>query len=544
MLKRLHILNWSLPPRAGSRQTLRTRAISAARLLIVTALAVLTFHVLIPAGATAHQPRSVLPSAVDRVQGQVVIAARARQRSIPASFLGISTEYWALPQWARHVSVLDRVLSLIRGPGALVLRIGGDSADRTFWGPAHKPEWAFEVTPAWLREVRAIVHHTGARLILDLNLVTASPAIAARWAHIAATSLPTGSIRGFEIGNEPDLYNRSSWQSLTAEGTGFRALPNQITPRSYASSFLAYSRALTAAAPAVPLLGPALSHPVTSQNWIARLLNDPHPGLAAITVHRYPYSSCAAPGQPTYPTIERLLSNQATIGMAASVRTAHQLASRAGLPLRVTELNSVTCGGTLGVSNTFATSLWAPNALFALAKAGVASADIHVRADATNAAFTIDHHGLTAHPLLYGMILFKRTLGPDAQLIPVRLHAAHPLALSVWAVRSAPNVLHVLLINRGRRQLRLSLKLPVTGTAAVQRLLAPSVQASDGVTLAGQHLGSNGRWVGAFHSQTIHPAAGHLTVTVPAYSAALMTTKIEAGALATPAYPSSPASPG
>lgn len=72
------------------------------------------------------------------IQGRLVITANAPMRAIPPSFLGISTEYWALPLWARHLSLLDRVLALVRGPGPLVLRIGGDSADRTFWSPVRE----------------------------------------------------------------------------------------------------------------------------------------------------------------------------------------------------------------------------------------------------------------------------------------------------------------------------------------------------------------------------------------------------------------------
>jgi len=127
-------------------------------------------------------------------------------------------------------------------------------------------------------------------------------------------------------------------------------LPVRITPASYLRAFDAYARAIARVAPGIPLLGPALALPRQHLGWITTLLDGPHPGLRVITVHRYPYSACAAPGQLTYPTIARLLSNQATTGMAATVRSAGQLASHAGLPLRVTELNSVTCGGTLGVS--------------------------------------------------------------------------------------------------------------------------------------------------------------------------------------------------
>ena len=42
------------------------------------------------------------------------------------------------------------------------------------------------------------------------------------------------------------------------------------------------------------------------------------------------------------------------------------LAHGAGLRFRLDEVNSVTCGGTRGVSDTFATALWAPDALLSL----------------------------------------------------------------------------------------------------------------------------------------------------------------------------------
>ena len=97
---------------------------------------------------------------------------------------------------------------------------------RTIWSPVRSlPGWAFELTPAWVREVQTIIRHTGARLILDLNLVTATPATAARWARIAEAALPAHSIIGFEIGHEPDLYSRLVWHAAIAGPTSRRLHP-------------------------------------------------------------------------------------------------------------------------------------------------------------------------------------------------------------------------------------------------------------------------------------------------------------------------------
>ena len=103
--------------------------------------------------------------------------------------------------------------------------------------------------------------------------------------------------------------------------------------------------------------------------------------------------------------------------MAQSVAPLVRLARSAGLPVRLTEINSVTCGGLAGVSDTFATALWAPDALFELAQAGVQAVNLHARVYTYNEPFTFDSHGLLARPLLYGLILFVRTLGPGARLL-------------------------------------------------------------------------------------------------------------------------------
>jgi hypothetical protein len=452
-------------------------------------------------------------------------------RRIPPSFLGISTEYWALPVWARHLSLLDRVLADLHGPGPLVLRIGGDSADRTFWSPVRSlPRWAFELTPAWLREVRTIIRHTGARLILDLNLVTATPAIAVRWARIAEAALPAHSIIGFEIGNEPDLYSRLLWHAAIA-GRAARLLPAQITPSSYATAFSAYSSALSRAAPGVPLLGPALAEPGINLGYVTKLLPAPHPGLSSVTVHRYPYSACVPRWSPSYPTIARVLSENATAGMARTVLGAGRAAHRAGLPLRLSELNSVTCGGIKGVSNTFATALWAPDALFELVRAGVSSANVHVRAHAINAAFSLGRRGLIAHPVLYGMMMFNRMLGTHPELVSARLHARRRLHLKAWAVRSGKHLLRVLVINKARRAVGVRLDLPSRTAATVQRLLAPSVRATRGVTLAGQHLTANGTWRGRPALSAIPPRPHGYILGLRRYSAALITVRVRAGAL-------------
>jgi hypothetical protein len=371
------------------------------------------------------------------------------------------------------------------------------------------------------------VHETGARLILDLNLVTASPAIAGAWARAAVAGLPRGSIAGFEIGNEPDIYSHEFWRGVIAtgrlDGDQPADLPRDLTPGAYVRDFAAYARVLARAASGVPLVGPAIANPITNRGWLAALLRRRHRSLALVSIHRYPYSACALPGSREYPTVGRLLSALGSIEMAAALRPVIAMAHRYDLPLRMTELNSITCGGRPGVSNSFATALWAPDALFALLRAGVSGVNLHVRDDAVNAPFSFAAGGLAARPLLYGLITFVRALGAGSSLAPVKVRQNRPTALNVWAVRPGRGGLNVLLVDRGRRPVRVRLALAAAGPLSVQRLLAPGPAAESGVTLAGQRLSHEGRWLGHADVVTIPPSRGGYRLTVGRYSAVLAT---------------------
>lgn len=441
-----------------------------------------------------------------------------------------------MPLFERHMPAFRRALSLIHvpGEGPFVLRVGGDSADETFWAPrAHtSPRWRFNVNQSWLQRTAELVRSGTVRLILDLNLVTGSPSGAAAWARAAESALPAGSIAAFEVGNEPDIYSRSYWQaSISRTGLHASFLPRYLSKRIYTQDFASYARALAPVAPGVPLIGPALANPAIHLNWISSLLAAAQPGLGIVSAHRYPFSACVPRGSANYATIARILSERASAGVAQKLRPAIELAHSAGRPFRLTELNSVTCGGRRGVSNTFATALWAPDALFELAHVGVDGVNVHVRPHKINAAFTVGSYGLGARPLLYGLILFTRTLGPGAQLVPLQLHAAPASHLKAWAVRVPGGVLHVLLIDKGSRAARVELRLPARGTATVERLLAPAASSESGVTFARQQLGTDGRWHGRRSIQVIRPAAHGYRLTIPAASAALVKVRVRTGAL-------------
>src|SRR5207302_4190776 len=109
------------------------------------------------------------------------------------------------------------------------------------------------------------------------------------------------------------------------------------------------------------------------------------------TVHAYPLKHCVA---ANHVTIGQMLSNSSSEGLAAGLGPLAAIAHRHHVPLRVDEMNSVSCGGERGVSDTYATALWSLDTLFALAHAGVDGVNIHTPPRSINQMFTvIQAHG-------------------------------------------------------------------------------------------------------------------------------------------------------
>jgi hypothetical protein len=463
------------------------------------------------------------------VPATVTVSTTGRMVPVPAGFLGFSTEYWALPIDAQYSTLFARILSDVTVPGqGLVLRIGGDSADQTFWEPSLTtyPIWAYGLTPAWMQQVAALIAADHLHVILDVNRISGTPQLAAAQVSEAEQTFPAGSITGIEIGNEPDAYTQPGWQAFVGGSTvgPFSAadLPIAITPASYRATFAAFASALAPVAPNVPLMGPALAFPQQGLSWIQTLAQPPQPGLGAITMHEYPFGDCGDPTGPGYPSVAGLLNRHAVLNVFSSLRLDALQAQWERLPLRVTEFNSVTCGGVAGVSDSFATALWAPGALFEMVSAGVASADLHLRTTPINAPFVYQDGGVSVRPLLYGLILFQRMLGRDARLANTTVADDAKLGLSAWAVQVAGDRLNVLLLDKDARGANVRLRVPAGTTATVQTLTAPSANASSDVSLDGQSLDAQADWEGTPLTRTIAGSGGVLHLRVRGISATLV----------------------
>jgi hypothetical protein len=360
-----------------------------------------------------------------------------------------------------------------------------------------------------------------ARLILGINLAADSRKVAGIEARVLIRGIGRQSLEALELGNEPELYGSFSWYQTPA-GRNVPARPaRNWTFSSYLHDFSRIARALPRATIAGPAAGSSL--------WMRRLslFIRAEPRVRLLTVHRYALKRC---GSSSNSTVSELLSNAASQGLARAVVRDTQTAHAHGLELRSDEINSIACGGQLGVSNTFAAALWALDTLFAMARVGIDGVNFHTEPGSFNELFSVtDVPGWEAnvHPEYYGLMLFAQAAPKGARLL--RIVGAARSRVHIWATRAADGELHVVLINKDpRRSHNITLQIPsAPGPATIETLRAPSAYATTGVTLGGQTFGTEtttGLLAGAPTLTTLTPAFPHTyTIHVSAASATLVT---------------------
>lgn len=531
--------------RAGGPKRWRPLAAAAAVVLVAAVAAGLLLgrsHTSTGADASAGGSGAGAAHAGPADPVHITVAPGPGGRAIPAGFLGLSFEFEAVRAYTgsdpRRINPV--LVQLIRNlsPGQPpVLRIGGDSTDSSYVpasGVRPPAYLAYRLGPGWMATTAALAHQLRARTILGVNLAARDPALARAEARGYLRAFGAGTVAALEIGNEPNLYGKVT-KFRTAAGGTVRARPPDYAYPAFRREF----HSIAAALPRVPLLAPALAEgPIPGRgSWVRSM-----PGflagdqrVATLTLHRYPLRNCnVAPRSPQYPSIPHLLAPYATSGLAASmgvwVRIAHR---RHGL-VRDDELNSVACRGKVGVSDTFASALWATNALFALARAGVDGVNVHSLPGAAYGLFQFRQRAgrwsAAVRPAYYGLQMFAQAAPAGSRM--VSLGRPPGGGLSAWATHGRDGRLRVVLVNTSPRSARsVSLSLPADtlgaggSTATVERLSAPSVAARDGITLGGSGYGqaSVTGELGVPRLTTIAARGGTVTVAVPASSAALVT---------------------
>ena len=496
----------------------------AGTVLIAAAVALAVLVVQGGAGATPTIPRSAL---------RLSIGAAPVSRPVPGGFVGFSVEYPSMITYAgRDPAALDPVfLALVRDltPGqSPVLRFGGDTTDWSWWttpGVAKPGGIRYIVGPRWAAVTAATARTLGARLILGINFESDRAAIAATEASALVRAIGLRFIAGLELGNEPEVYGSLGWYSTPSRTPVLGRAPSYDF-----RSFLPDYRAVSSALPGdVPLAGPASG----AAAWLSGLgqFLASAPRVRVVTFHRYPLHRCFTPrSSPDFPSVTNLLAPVAASGPATSLQAAVRVAHAHGLAFRADELNSVSCGGARGVSDTFASALWVLDTLLHMAAVGVDGVNIHTFKKAVYEPFAFAHAGgrwqAEVKPLYYGLLMFTRAAPPGSRLVATTV--APVAGLRTWATRAPDGSFRLLLINESRRRALIIAARPASPAraATVIRLRAPGLRATRGVTLGGQSFATpttTGRLAGAPRPVSLIPIRGRYVVRVPAASATLLT---------------------
>src|SRR5207244_9251902 len=110
-------------------------------------------------------------------------------------------------------------------------------------------------------------------------------------------------------------------------------------------------------------------------DWTPGFVTDEHSRVSLVTQHFYALGGCNAnKGKASVPRLLAPAAAKTAVGRLHDVTRATGLY---GLPVRMGETNSVSCGGQAGVSDVYAASLWGLDYMMLMASNGAAGVNFH-----------------------------------------------------------------------------------------------------------------------------------------------------------------------
>ena len=385
-----------------------------------------------------------------------------------------------------------------------MIRVGGNVSDYSVYdakGIAKNLPKDTVLTAENFRQLRRFLDATGWKLIWGLNLGTGSLDNAVQEAR-AIMEAAGDRLLALEIGNEPDLFG------LAGHRTGAWDYAHWI------GEYRRFKTAIRASLPHAPFAGPDIA----GGDWMDAFARDEGGDIALLTAHHY------ITGQ-TNPAATLDVMLQAEKKYQPVLANFQAAAQAIPVPWRMCETASFSGGGKAGVSDTFASALWALDYLFVLASYDCSGVNMqtgvnHLGWVSKYTPISDDlagHHG--AAPEYYGLLAFA--WAAQGEQIAVSCDAGG-INLTAYAARQRSGAVTLTVINKDQSR---DAALDVSGIAPKQaqamRLTAPSLSAMGGVTLGGAAVDGEGQWDGG-KAEPVRISGGKALVDVPAGSAALI----------------------
>lgn len=458
-------------------------------------------------------PPSQTPAPVSQpLPAGTLTAASLTVTSTPAgaidpNFLGLAYEKQSL-QIPLFTAANADLIGLLQRLGPGVLRLGGASVDQSVWTPNGPGQTPGQVAPPDVAALAAFLRETGWSCIYGINLGgsatgATTPALAAAEGAYVAQQLGS-ALLGIELGNACETYG-SSFYAGNWSVEIFEALWQQ------------YRSAIVAVTPSALFSGPSAASNLDAWTLpFAEYITSSQINLLTQQISRGPASAAS---------LEDLLSPNAAL--AAELLTLHYGAQSIGVPFRLDAVSSYESGGAPGISNTYASALWAIDTVFQTALTGASGLNFTSGGQQPNAVIA-DSGGqvLAPQPAFYGLLL--ASLAGTGILLTTQFTAG-TLNVTAYALQSSAGMSLVLVNKDATQNLDVSIVLPqAMSTATLQQMTqlsagatAPSLAALSGITIQGASVATDGAFEpSAAYALTL--SGTQLSCYVPALSAVLI----------------------
>lgn len=362
-------------------------------------------------------------------------------------------------------------IGLFKLIGPSLLRIGGNSVDKTTWIPTGAGRTSGQVAPSDIDALAGFLKATGWQVLYGTNLAQSTPALAADEIAYAVNSL--GSLLyGIEIGNEVDLYGGNYFATWSFSD--------------YFALWESFVAAIRARSPGVALTGPVAASNISG--YVAPFAKAEGKSVILLSDHYY-----RANGELASSTIDLLISPDANIVNQAKAMKA--VSQSVDVPYRFAETNSFYNGGAPNVSDSYASALWVIDHLFACALNGAQGINLHGGGNGTGYTPIADSGGVVvgARPEFYGVTLF--TLAGQGLLQQTTISAGG-LNATAYAIRAVSGAYSIIINNKDQTQnLNVTIQLPQAATSAqLIQMTGPSLDATTSVAIQGASIQPTGNF--------------------------------------------------
>lgn len=426
---------------------------------------------------------------------------------ISSEFEGLSFETGLLAQDGVFLSTDNTVaVQLIKNLGRGILRIGGNSSDEVEWAGS-EPSGKTLMKKLTTTDIDHLAEFSKAinwRVIFGLNLGHYNPEAAADEAFYVENRLGS-SLYALQSGNEPDVFNHSK-------------RPVTYGCSDYQKEWESYLSSVRSLAPKARFAGPDIDP--FNPAWLESFAKNEHQHVVLLDGHYY----STGPASDAAITYHDLLKPNPRLN--SYLVQLNKISAKYRLPYRISEGNSVWGRGKPGVSDVFASALWALDFMWSVAENNGRGVNFHGGMQHfAYSPIAVENGAFVPRPEYYAMLAFKYG-GVGGTVIPATIEDPRDYNnCTAYACANANNTYTVTLINKeDAKNFAFTIQLNKTAsTIQVDRLIAPSITSKTDVTFAGSAVSTDGTFTPSSEEHTVNNK--NFVVYVPAGSAAVVTIK-------------------